>query len=383
MIDALDPNVEHTNTEMPQLGLRLDDIRFMMNDAFVGKDVFIRCDSIVSQLNERLFGLDFNQEALKWKYSMCGSDEEGKVDVDLIPLITFFRLAQVFVSLSGRDDRQCGAQNNPCLSIGSAMKHIQRGVWNSIWIDGEGVIGGECVIGDMNVKSLKKTQSTIILNGKMEIVEDEGKYSFIVKVKNGTLGVSERWWKSVGTTTLLNSIIVEVEWVELEMEKCVVSSVSTSQQILSVCEGSKAVIYQLRMSDIESEDGGIVDAKKARVEAKEMSMSNITRQNRGSIVKIVDCAERVDLMKCSMRMCLGKEEKGWMVSVWNCECVNVYCCEFDGEKVENEERTRNEQDGGERKEEMCKWNDSTVEFDNSEVNLNESMIANTSEGGLK
>ncbi|KAH7829918.1 uncharacterized protein MONOS_2295 [Monocercomonoides exilis] len=404
MVDALDPNEGGTSGFGP-VGIRMENVRFWGNEAFVGKDVFIRCESIAEQINETLFVLDMSQDALKSTNSICGSDKE-RDDVDLIPLITFYYGQQVFVSLSGRDDRQCGAQNSPCLSIGSAVKHIQRGVGNSIWIDGEGVIGGECVIGDMNVKSLKKTQSTIHLDGKMEVVGDEGsvivfvnesavekceflfglsfesEHSSIVKVKNGTLGVSECWWKSVGMMKLLNSTIVEVEGGELEMEKCVVSCVCTSREILSVCEGSKAAIYQLRMSDIESEDGGIVDVKKARVEAKEMSMSNITRQNRGSIVKMMECTERVDLMNCSMRMCLGKEERGWMVSVWNCECVNVDCCEFDGEEEENEERTRNEQDEGERREEICKWNGSMVEFEKSEVFLKESTITNSSEGGL-
>eukprot|EP00770_Monocercomonoides_exilis_P002292 MONOS_2277.1-p1 / transcript=MONOS_2277.1 / gene=MONOS_2277 / organism=Monocercomonoides_exilis_PA203 / gene_product=unspecified product / transcript_product=unspecified product / location=Mono_scaffold00046:45389-54235(+) / protein_length=2948 / sequence_SO=supercontig / SO=protein_coding / is_pseudo=false len=404
MIDALDPNEGGTSGFGP-VGIRMENVRFWGNEAFVGKDVFIRCESIAEQINETLFVLDLSQDALKSTNSICGSDKE-RDDVDLIPLITFYYGQQVFVSLSGRDDRQCGAQNNPCLSIGSAVKHIQKDVWNSIWIDGEGAIGVECVIGDMNVKSLKKTQSTIHLEGKMDAVGDEGgvavfvnesavekceflfglsfesEHSCIVKVKNGTLGVSECWWKSVGMMMLLNSTIVEVEGGELEMEKCVVSCVCTSREILSVCEGGKAVMYQLRMSDIESENGGIVDVKKARVEAKEMSMSNITRQNRGSIVKIVECAERVDLMNCSMRMCLGKEERGWMVSVWNCECVNVDSCEFDGEEEENEERSRNEQDEGERREEICKWNGSMVELEKSEVFLKESSIENSSEGGL-
>ncbi|KAH7829936.1 uncharacterized protein MONOS_5990 [Monocercomonoides exilis] len=404
MIDALDPNEGGTSGFGP-VGIRMENVRFWGNEAFVGKDVFIRCESIAKQINETLFVLDLSQDALKSSNSICGSDKE-RDDADLIPLITFYYGQQVFVSAGGRDDRQCGAQNNPCLSIGSAVKHIQRGVGNSIWIDGEGVIGGECVIGDMNVKSLKKTQSTIHLDGKMEAVGDEGsvvvfvnesavekceflfelsfesEHSCIVKVKNGTLGVSECWWKSVGMMMLLNSTIVEVEGGELEVEKCVVSCVSTSRQVLSVCEGSKAAIYQLRMSDIESEDGEIVDAKKARVEAKEMSMSNITRQNRGCIVKIVDCAERVDLMNCSMRMCLGKEGRGWMVSVCKCECVNVDCCEFDGEEEENEERTRNEQNEGERREEICKWNSSMVDFEKSEVEMKVTSMRNSKKGGL-
>ncbi|KAH7829886.1 uncharacterized protein MONOS_1418 [Monocercomonoides exilis] len=404
MIDALDPNEGGTSGFGP-VGIRMENVRFWGNEAFVGKDVFIRCESIAKQINETLFVLDLSQDALKSTNSICGSDKE-RDDVDLIPLITFYYGQQVFVSLSGRDDRQCGAQNNPCLSIGSAVKHIQRGIVNMLLIDGEGVIGGECVIGDMNVKSLKKTRSTIHLEGKMEAVGDEGsvvvfvnesavekceflfglsfesEHSCIVKVKNGTLGVGECWWKSVGMMMLLNSTIVEVEGGELEMMKCVVSCVSTSREILSVCEGGKATIFQLRMNDIKSEDGGIVDVKKARMEAKEMSMSNITRQNRGSIVKIVDCAERVDLMNCSMRMCLGKEERGWMVSVCKCECVNVDCCEFDGEEGENEERTRNEQNEGEKREEICKWNGSMVEFEKSEVEMKVTSMRNSKKGGL-
>ncbi|KAH7829979.1 uncharacterized protein MONOS_447 [Monocercomonoides exilis] len=404
MVDALDPNGGGASAFGP-VGIRMENVRFWGNEAFVGKDVFIRCESIAEQINETLFVLDLSQDALKSSNSICGSDKE-RDDADLIPLITFYYGKQLFVSLSGRDDRQCGAQNNPCLSIGSAVKHIQSGFANMLLIDGEGAIGGKCVIGDVNVKSLKKTQSTIHLDGKMEAVGDEGgvivfvnesavekceflfglsfesEHSSIVKVKNGTLGVSECWWKSVGMMTLLNRTIVEVESGEMEMEKCVVSCVSTSQEILSFCEGSKAAIYQLRMSDIESEDGGIVDAKKARVEAKEMSMSNITRQNRGSIVKMMECTERVDLMNCSMRMCLGKEGRGWMVSVCKCESVNVDCCEFDGEEEENEERTRNEQDEGERREEICKWNGSMVEFEMSEVEMKDASMRNSKKGGL-
>ncbi|KAH7818294.1 uncharacterized protein MONOS_12401 [Monocercomonoides exilis] len=89
MIDALDLNGECSNTKMPALGLRLENIRFMMNDAFVGKDVFIKCHSIGKQVNKTLFELNFSQEALKGENSMCGSDGEGKVDVDLMLLITF------------------------------------------------------------------------------------------------------------------------------------------------------------------------------------------------------------------------------------------------------------------------------------------------------
>ncbi|KAH7824122.1 uncharacterized protein MONOS_17554 [Monocercomonoides exilis] len=108
MVDALDPNEGGTSALGP-VGIRMENVRFWGNEAFVEKDVFIKCHSIGKQINKTLFVLDFEQDALKGKNSMCGSNGEGKVDIDLIPLITFFHSAQVFVSVNGSDSRQCGA----------------------------------------------------------------------------------------------------------------------------------------------------------------------------------------------------------------------------------------------------------------------------------
>ncbi|KAH7815530.1 uncharacterized protein MONOS_7148 [Monocercomonoides exilis] len=171
MIDAADPKAELVEKEMPALWVRLENIRFVMNEAFVGKDVFIKCYSIAGQVNETLFVLDFSQDALKSNNSICGRDDVGKVDVDLIPLITFYHSPQVFVGVNGNDSRQCGAQENPCQSICCGVRHIERSVANMILIDGECLIGGVCEIGDLNVKSLKRAQATIHLNTMIE--EDE------------------------------------------------------------------------------------------------------------------------------------------------------------------------------------------------------------------
>ncbi|KAH7817128.1 uncharacterized protein MONOS_9772 [Monocercomonoides exilis] len=166
MVEALDPNEGGTSALGP-VGIKMENVRFLGNEAFVEKDVFIKCHSIGKQINKTMFVLDFEQDALKGKNSMCGSDGEGKVDVDLIPLITFFHSAQVFVSVNENDSRQCGAQNYPCQSISCGFKHIERSVANMILIHGECMICGWCEIGDLNVKSVKKAKSTIHFEGKM------------------------------------------------------------------------------------------------------------------------------------------------------------------------------------------------------------------------
>ncbi|KAH7815842.1 uncharacterized protein MONOS_16260 [Monocercomonoides exilis] len=168
MIDAIDPNAESVEKEMLALGVKLENIRFVMNEAFVGKDVFIKCNSIERQVNESLFSLDFSQDALKSKNSICGSNGEENIDVDLIPLITFYYSAQVFVCVNGSDSVQCGRQDAPCESISNGVQHIQESTARMIIIDGECLIGGECVIGDVRMVPVKKTKGKIHFDGKIK-----------------------------------------------------------------------------------------------------------------------------------------------------------------------------------------------------------------------
>ncbi|KAH7816772.1 uncharacterized protein MONOS_15097 [Monocercomonoides exilis] len=168
-IDGYDPNANYGyETQIPPLNFKIVNILFNLNEAFVGKDIFIRCHSIDRQINEALFALNYNQESLNSNNSICGRDVWSEGDVDLIPLITFYYSAQVFVSGRGSDGRGCGAQSNPCVSINCGVEHIEEGVINGILIDGEGFVRRECVIEDLIVTSFKKTQAILRLKSEIE-----------------------------------------------------------------------------------------------------------------------------------------------------------------------------------------------------------------------
>ncbi|KAH7827100.1 uncharacterized protein MONOS_14521 [Monocercomonoides exilis] len=105
-IDGFDPNVVYDDeTQIPPLNFKIVKILFVMNEAHVGKDIFVRCHSIEHQINETLFALNYNQESLNSNNSICGRDIESEGDVELIPLITFYYSAQAFVSGRGSDGR--------------------------------------------------------------------------------------------------------------------------------------------------------------------------------------------------------------------------------------------------------------------------------------
>ncbi|KAH7816980.1 uncharacterized protein MONOS_8707 [Monocercomonoides exilis] len=406
MIDALDPNVEHVNTEMPPLGLRLENIRFMMNDAFVGKDVFIRCDSIELQLNERLFGLDFSQEALKGKDSMCGSDGEGKVDVDLILLITFYYSSQVFVCVNGSDNRQCGAQNNPCESIGNAVLHIQRSIGNTIWIDGEGMMGEECVIGDVRMVSMMRENATVHFEGKIEKSSEEdnimkfvnesavercsfefgsefeANHKFVLKVKNGSMEMRSCEFISSAVELKLDNTIVIMESGELRMWEMEFSSLHLRAPLIVLREESKVQTRETNIWNVtcEGDEAVVVVEGKAVFEMKEMSFENISLLTDGCVITFDGAEEEIRVTDCLHAKCVHMNGKGNMMEMRECREVQLEACLFDGERCEGGEKKINWKTNEE--EEMCRWNGSLVDVVKSYVMMKVSTFSNSPEGGI-
>ncbi|KAH7828085.1 uncharacterized protein MONOS_1613 [Monocercomonoides exilis] len=365
MIDALDPNEECIDTKIPPLGLRMETIRFVMNEAFVGKDVFIKCHSIAEQVNETLFVLDFSQDALKSNNSICGRDAVNEIDIDLIPLITFFHSVQ-----------------------------------NVLWIDGECLIGGECEIGDLNVKSLKRVQATIHFNTRIEetgsegsaivflnecVVERcefvfgesfEGNQKNILKEKDGRLEISECRFSSATMDLMMKNTIVIVESGELKISETIFDGICTTAPLLSLTKEVKIVIFEANISEIVSEGEVIGIGMKAEVEMKEVNFENISVVNEGSVMRIEGAEKEVSVLNCSFAICRSTKEKGRMMEI--CECLDVLIgsCLFVGGTMERNEQTFNEG------EEMCRWDGSLVDVVKSSVLMKDTTISNSSEGGI-
>ncbi|KAH7827767.1 uncharacterized protein MONOS_14225 [Monocercomonoides exilis] len=403
MIDASGLGETEADTEdAPPLGIMIESTRFTMNDAFVGKDVFIRCKWIEKQINEKLFSLDFSQDALKSNNSICGSDEE-KRDIDLIPLITFYYGQQVFVCVNGRDIRQCGEQTNPCKSVSHGVSHIQKGIMNVIFIDGEGDIGGECVMGDVSVKPMKKVKATVHFNATVQEMGNEGNmvmfvnecvvercvfefgeqfsssHSCIMKVKNGTTEMSECECLSSATELTIHSTIMGVEGGELEMDKCVFTRMKLSVPLIEFIGESKAVISETKIDNMESEGNVIEVGDRAEVEMKELDVQNITFSRSGSVVKMQNLAKNEVLSNCSFGKCLSSKEKGSIVSVSKCANVRFDLCRFSGDL---EEKASEEKKTNGRTEEVCKWKGSVVDAISSSLTMKYTTISNSKKGGL-
>ncbi|KAH7822551.1 uncharacterized protein MONOS_8823 [Monocercomonoides exilis] len=377
-----------------------------MNEAHVGKDVFVRCHSIAHQINETLFALNYNQESLNSNNSICGRDVWSEEVVDLIPLITFYYSAQVFVSGRGSDGRGCGAQSSPCASINCGVEHVQEGVMNGILIDGEGFVRKECVIGDLVVNSLKKTEGIVRLNCKieksaekdcvMEFVnecsvercsfqfEDGFKSTHInlMKVKNGSMEIQKCEFLSSLSTAVedmkLNSSVVSVESGELKIFDSTFRDIHSTRSVLSFREASDVTIVETRISNIECEGDVVSIGGKAKVEMKEMGVENVTLLLEGCVIGMEDVEQGVSSLNSSFGRCVNSVDKGSMMQIRNSKNVRIEISVFDGEteiEVFNEENNR--------KEGLCKWNGSLVDVEKSKVEMRETTIMKSKGGGLR
>ncbi|KAH7817284.1 uncharacterized protein MONOS_7619 [Monocercomonoides exilis] len=404
-IDGSDPNANYDDeTQIPPLNFKIVNMLFVMNDAFSGKDIFVRCLSIAHQINETLFILNYNQESLNSNNSICGRNIESEEDVDLIPLITFYYLAQVFVSRRGTDGRGCGAQSNSCSSINCGVGHIQEGVMNAILIDGEGTVRKECVIGDLVVSSFKKTQAIVKLNSKieksgekdciMEFVNEcsvercsfqfedsfEATHSCIMKVTNGSMEIQkcEFFFSATAVDMKLNSSVVSIEKGELKISETTFRDLNSILSVLSFHEESNVMLLETSILNIKCEEDVASVGGKAKVEMKIMMIENVTLLSERCVVSMEDAEQEESVLNCSFGKCVNSVDKGSMMQIRRSKEVKVEACVFDGEKEDeiiNEEVER-------KNEELCKWNGSLVDVENSKVEMKETMIMQSKAGGL-
>ncbi|KAH7819042.1 uncharacterized protein MONOS_4378 [Monocercomonoides exilis] len=404
-IDGYDPNANYGNeTQIPPLKFKIVNILFVMNEAHVGKDIFIKCFSIAHQINETLFALNYNQESLNSNNSICGRDVESEGDVDLIPLTTFYYSAQVFVSGRGSDDRRCGSQTNPCSSINCVVDHIEQGVMNAILIDGEGAVTKECVIGDLIVNPFKKTQAIVRLKSKieksfekdciMEFVNEcfvercsfqfedgfESTHSYLIKVKNGSMEIHKCEFISSIDELKLNNSVMSVESGELKISETSFRDLRSTSALLFFNKESNVTIDETRIWNIECEGDVVSVGGKAKVEIKEMVVENVTLLSNGCVIAMEDAEQEVSVLNCSLEKCVNSVEKGRMMQIRRSKDARIETCVFDGEKDEeiiNEEVERMKEEG------LCKWNGSLIDVEKSNVEMRETTAMKSKEGGLR
>ncbi|KAH7822201.1 uncharacterized protein MONOS_8202 [Monocercomonoides exilis] len=303
MFDCVDPSSSAPTPDGPSfLQLKISEIRFTMNDALVGKDIFINCQSIEQQINETLFALDFSQESLQSNQSICATDADEQ-DVDLIPLITFLYAPQIFVSLDSADTRQCGLPTNPCKSISSAVHHIQQGLLNAIFINTTSTILSETTVHDLSILPSTKQQAIIQLSTSIPFTGDaqsvvlfeedctvrnclisfassfQATHSAVFAEINGSLEVSQCTFTAADPSLELDSNVMAVWGGVLKMSETSFSWLSFAKPLLLFSDESEIMLFQMTLDSLTSAYDVVAIVSSATVSIEKMNCSNISLNN--------------------------------------------------------------------------------------------------------
>jgi hypothetical protein len=108
-------------------------ISFLINSAFVGRDMYIYCYDLKLIVNSSSFSFYFLNE-MKVN-SIVGRDKKYFVEeIDLIHLLNRFCSSEVYVSDSGMDDEICGMKEYQCKSINVSYEHLNNDSYRKIII---------------------------------------------------------------------------------------------------------------------------------------------------------------------------------------------------------------------------------------------------------
>ncbi|KAH7816427.1 uncharacterized protein MONOS_14061 [Monocercomonoides exilis] len=137
----------------------LKNTTFMENKAYVGRDLYVRCTNIKSQISIELFELDFRAPFVR-EFAMWGCTAQDHADEqDLLLIGVVYRSETIFASSSydnSSDSPQRGGISEPCISLNVALPHIIPSVYSNFLIDKSAVVSGEASVCDVTIKLLEQ-----------------------------------------------------------------------------------------------------------------------------------------------------------------------------------------------------------------------------------
>ncbi|KAH7818474.1 uncharacterized protein MONOS_4666 [Monocercomonoides exilis] len=135
----------------------LENTTFMNNKALTGRDLYVRCTNIRSQISIELIQLDFRppfvRDLTMWSCTATNYCEEQ----DLLLLVVVYQSETIFASFSvdnASDTRQCGVMSEPCISLNIVLPHIIPSACSNLLIDKSAVVSGEASTSDVSIEQL-------------------------------------------------------------------------------------------------------------------------------------------------------------------------------------------------------------------------------------
>ncbi|KAH7821461.1 uncharacterized protein MONOS_11083 [Monocercomonoides exilis] len=418
------------------LPFALSNITFRGNVASKGRDVFVKCTDLDTQISEWQFLINFGEPFVKelaiWG---CTADNYGDEE-DLLRRVFVFRSEFIFVSSilgNNSDSKNCGEMKGACSSLNVGVSHIIPSDYSQLYVWNETRLTGSCSAKKVTIKSMEANRNAEIkiweINLGGEGVVKTSEFARLERVKfvfegTGNIGCSCLMHQLSGSLILESvSFLIEnrseensqilfdcslivVEDGLFEADRCGVGHLIFSKPVFQILSSERATFEDLSVSDVECKSSMFECGKCENVGISKLSATNISLQDRGlisfeainsslifslmqssfsNIIKTASgsciiCTTQpmtdFEMLNCSFRECTSELQKGSQVSVANANKIFLDSCVFVGDLVGNFEKMNNAMD------EICRWNGSVVDISSSFVMMKDITICNSSKGGL-
>eukprot|EP00770_Monocercomonoides_exilis_P009237 MONOS_9191.1-p1 / transcript=MONOS_9191.1 / gene=MONOS_9191 / organism=Monocercomonoides_exilis_PA203 / gene_product=unspecified product / transcript_product=unspecified product / location=Mono_scaffold00370:49811-55918(-) / protein_length=1875 / sequence_SO=supercontig / SO=protein_coding / is_pseudo=false len=383
-------------------------MKFSDNGASVGKDIFIECYNITSQINETQFRFDLRENHYSRINAIYGIDEcQYTVNTDLIRFVTIHQSDTIVVSgTNGSNDRQCGTNDLPCDSINHGLMHLTSEYVSLLYVDTNSVIGEEINLEEMSLSSksremcevevetdiretrgaLMATTGTVSLL-RVNFVFDPNfisSHESLISPEGGILEIMNCSFSSKLSNEDGNIVnanipfnIIKMDKGELQLDGCAISNLILHESALYLSSPLPSVIYLFEVSNITVETSLIDINECGQLTIKDFNTENITAEgNEESLISCLSMKKTMQLANCTIGEVSSKTKKGKLMKLENCLDVKMDSCIFDGSLKERNEKQLNIE------EEMCRWDGSLVDVVKSSMVMKVSTITNSPEGGI-
>ncbi|KAH7822795.1 uncharacterized protein MONOS_7091 [Monocercomonoides exilis] len=157
--------LECTSTAEQPLKFVLSNITFKDNSAFRGRDVYVRCHSLETQIADEQFLLDFRAPFVK-DLAMWGCTTDSFVgEEDLLLRVVKYQSETIFVSSAAdnhEDSKQCGEFDKPCESLNEGVQHIVPSQYSQLLVSHQTAICAPCSATSVSIRSLESPSSALV-----------------------------------------------------------------------------------------------------------------------------------------------------------------------------------------------------------------------------
>ncbi|KAH7818157.1 uncharacterized protein MONOS_10021 [Monocercomonoides exilis] len=428
--------LECTSTAEHPLNFVLSNITFRDNSALRGRDAYVKCHSIDTQIVDEQFLLDFRAPFVKERAIWGCTTDSFVGEEDLLLRVMRYQSETIFVSSvaeNHEDSKQCGEFDTPCHSLSFGVQHIIPSLYSQLLILGQTEIVGKCDVHDVTIRSLESPSAALVhLNSTINFNEgslirtsgnvriERLKFSIgqlfsysgrsVIHEANGQLSLSFVDFSSVGQSeniesVVLNSTLLKVENGNLHIDNCTITMLFFEKPSFLFC-GNEISLTNVKLEQIEAKtdifeigncgsvafnwvvaDGmnlskgciiAIQDSASGTISIGISSFNNCSRNSEGaSVLSVSSSSAYVTFTNCSCSNCISLSDKGSVINVNNASNFSMDLSRFTGALAkESEIEIAN------AFEEICKWNGSLVHSEGSNLQVNDIKIENSSKGGI-